>query len=233
MQPLNADAEAVSASNEWTGGFFKFKQLNLDLENLKTNCHQVSKFVKHRYGDADLPDRFGPKTTNLFEKYNVFMIASGPLHELYREIVTFWNSFNPSDDVFYMQAWLNVYEEAPNLGWHQHSPNYMDAYHGYFCIDVDTSRTTYALEEKYFKDCLKNDYTDNNGQPLLTYNHEYEIVNVMNRDNLLVIAPSANDLHRSMPWKVTTRPRITIAFDIVPGRWIENAAWENHWIPIV
>ena len=69
-------------------------------------------------------------------------------------------------------------------------------------------------------------------QPL-TYNKEYELVDVMNRDNLLIIAPSANDLHRTIPWKVSNRPRITIAFDIVPGRWIENAAWENHWIPIV
>jgi hypothetical protein len=232
IQQRPAVAAPASPSNEWTDGFFKLKQLNLDLERLRLNCQQASNFIKNRYAKEEPVTRFGPRTTNLFEKYNIFLIANGPLHELFKEIVTFWNSFNPSDDVFYMQAWLNVYEESPNLGWHQHSPGYMDAYHGYFCVDVDQSRTTYALEEKYFKDCVPHDYTDN-GTPLLTYNKEYELVDVMNRDNLLIIAPSANDLHRTIPWKVSNRPRITIAFDIVPGRWIENAAWENHWIPIV
>jgi hypothetical protein len=223
----------ASQRNTWTDGFFKLKQCDLDLEKLRINCFQVSEFIKKRYSEEKFENGFGARTTNLFEKYNLFMIASGPMHELFKEIVTFWNTWNPSDDIFYMQAWMNIYEEAPNLGWHHHSPGYMNSYHGYFCVDVDNSQTTYAMEPKYYQDCIAHDYTTSTGDPLLTYNEKYEIVDVMNRDNLLVIAGSVNDMHRSMPWKIQTRPRITIAFDIVPGRWIENSVWENHWIPLI
>jgi hypothetical protein len=97
-------------------------------------------------------------------------------------------------------------------------------------LDVDVSKTTYALQPKYYKQ--SRDVADQY-QGVLEHNDEYELIDVVGRNNMLVMGLSSNDLHRNIPWKIKNRPRITIAFDIVPGEFIDNRAWENHWIPLL
>jgi hypothetical protein len=89
------------------------------------------------------------------------------------------------------------------------------------------------LYSPLFQESLANssDYVYNDTN-LLEHNTEYEIANVCGQDNFLFMSPSG-PVHRNIPWNVSDRPRITIAFDIVPGRIIDNYIYENHWIPLV
>ena len=61
----------------------------------------------------------------------------------------------------------------------------------------------------------------------------YEEIDIISKNNLLVISPSAGDQHRTWPWEGNGEPRITIAFDIVPESKFPSAIDKmNHWIPI-
>jgi hypothetical protein len=187
--------------------------------------------VKLRYPEDSVESNGFKGTTKTFEKYNLFMFSAQPLWELFKEINVFWQRVKPDNQIYYMQAWINIYEKGgESIGWHHHWPEHMNAWHGYFCLDVDVSKTTYALQPKYYAQSKKHE-TEYEG--VLEHNDEYELIDVVGRNNFLVMGRSCNDLHRNIPWKIKTRPRITIAFDIVPGEYIDNRAWENHWIPLL
>jgi len=218
---------------EWMDGWFKIRKLDLNMDALRHECLGVQKMVKERYGDQDGMNYYENKTTNLFGKYNIFMFSSFSLHTLYSEIVKTWNMVKPDDQKYYLQSWLNVYDQSKSIGWHYHWTEKYLAWHGFFCVDVDVSKTTYALQPPHFQRSKSIPYGTYNGREILEYNDEYELIDVVGQDGLLIMSPSAGDSHRNIPWKIAERPRITIAFDIVPGQHIFNEDWENHWIPLV
>lgn len=217
---------------EWTDGWFKIKKLDLDIPALQQECRGVQNFVKQRYGDLQGLNYYENKTTNLFGKYNIFLFSSFALHGLFEEINKLWRTIKPDDEKYYLQSWLNVYDENESIGWHYHWTEKYGAWHGFFCVDVDISKTTYALQPPHYQTSKSVPYTYN-GRPILEYDDEYELIDVVGQDGLLVMSPSAGDSHRNIPWKIKDRPRMTIAFDIVPGKHIFNEDWENHWIPLV
>ena len=224
----------INQQTEWVDGFFKIKKLNMNVIQLREITLQVNNYVKERFKDVVIYKRFGNRSTNLFAMYNTFLIATGPLYDLFKEINIFWNQVKPDNDNYYIGSWVNVYEESESIGWHHHwgdNPGTC-AWHGFFCVDVDVSRTSYALDPLYYHDSKAVDYIYN-GEPILKYNDEYQLVDVVGRDNFLILSPSKGDFHRNIPWSIKDRPRITIAFDIVPGRLIDNSQWENHWIPFI
>lgn len=222
--------------NEWTSGYFKIKKLNLNLINARQDCLAIYETVKHRYGNIQVPPwgpKFGNLSTKLFWKYNTFLFSSQELHQLFKEISDFWRQLRPNDQPYYLQSWVNVYDDSKNIGWHHHYEAGSGSWHGYFCVDVDRSKTSYALYSDNFKESIDNkkDYMYNN-EELVEHIEEYELANVCGRDNFLFMSPSG-PVHRSNPWAVQDRPRITVAFDIVPGQIIDNANYENHWIPLI
>ena len=54
---------------------------------------------------------------------------------------------------------------------------------------------------------------------------------VVSKEGLIVIGKSDGDEHSSSAWKESKRPRITIAFDIIPVEAIPNKLYGNHFIP--
>ena len=227
-----APKPTIIEKTSWTEGWFKMRKLNLNTDALRSACLGVQQVIKHRYGDERGVNYYDNQTTNLFGKYNIFMFSSAPLHSLYTEICKLWQDIKPDDDVYYLQSWLNVYDQSKSIGWHYHWTEKFNAWHGFYCVDVDTSYTTYALQPRHYEMSQEHEYTYN-GKPLLEYDEKYNLINVVGQDNMLVMSPSAGDSHRNIPWAVEGRPRITIAFDIVPGRHINNEDWENHWIPLL
>jgi hypothetical protein len=121
-----------------------------------------------------------------------------------------------------MQSWVNVYNYGEYIDWHGHGQTSTYAWHGFFCVNAEPSKTTYQ------------------------YLNSPETIDVESKNNLLVLGKSNTDTHRTWPWLDKNEPRITIAFDIVPDTTIvrhngntkltdmikQYPYFKNHWIPI-
>jgi hypothetical protein len=143
--------------------------------------------------------------TSLYKKYNVFLFPFKQFHALYLEIQKMFREKSNLDfsKEYYIQAWLNVYKKGEFINWHEHWDPYKKAWHGYYCVECEPSKTTYKIENK--------------------------ILDIENEDNLLVMSQSNGENHRTWPWHKDD-PRITIAFDIVPEKFVTLDI--NHWMPI-
>jgi hypothetical protein len=187
------------------------KMLDLDINSMRMSCERMRALIQFKFMDS--PQHYSGQatmTTKLYGAYNLLMYSYPQFHELFQEIVTMFRDLYGDDGKkYYIQCWLNVYEKGEFIDWHDHWLPQQKAYHGFYCVDVEPdSKTSYALCD------------------------DDEIIDVPSRDNLLVISKSDGDLHRSSEWHDETRPRITIAFDIVPRESINPEGWLNHWIPI-
>ncbi|AEG02035.1 hypothetical protein [Methylomonas methanica] len=158
--------------------------------------------VNHYGGHATM-------TTGPYEKYNVLMYPYPQIHELYGDIRAFFHEVANPSEPYFIQAWLNVYQKREFIRWHRHWPAGLNVWHGFYCADVETepSHTEYKF-------------------PLMN-----QTTTIASKNNLLVMGKSDNDRHRSSEWN-SDRPRVTIAFDIVPARHINPSNNLNHWIPI-
>jgi hypothetical protein len=139
------------------------------------------------------------------------MYSFPQFYELYEAIKETFNEAVPKEEregnKYYIQCWLNYYREGEFIDWHGHWPSRCNSWHGFVCVDVEPSVTTYSIPGK--------------GE-----------VDVNNRDNTIVISRSDNDMHRTWPWPYADRIRMTIAFDIVPREHVDPNAWVNHWVPL-
>lgn len=187
------------------------KKIDLDLVKVRESCHSMRKLIQRSF--MDKPQHYSGQatmTTKLFSQYNVLMYSYPQFHELFHEIVKMFREIYGDDGKkYYIQAWLNVYEKGEFIDWHDHWLPQQQSYHGFYCVDVEpNSKTSYALRD------------------------DDEIIDIPSKDNMLVISKSDGDLHKSSEWHDPNRPRITIAFDIVPRGSINPEGWLNHWIPI-
>jgi hypothetical protein len=185
---------------------FKF---NLDKQRLLDSSEKIYQLVKENFSnDKKEFTEQSTLSTQLFKSYNFLLNPLDQVHELYTSIK---NSFDNIRDNFekkyYIQCWLNYYQKGDYIDWHRHFDKERETWHGFYCLDCEPSFTTYKLPD------IK------------------EEVNIYGEDNLMVISKSNGDEHRTWPWQYD-RPRITIAFDIVPNYSLIYNKWLNHWIPI-
>lgn len=192
------------------------RKLNLNLSKIKNSCNKMYDFINNEFNDAS-KNYSGQNnlTDQLFLKYNFFMYPFPEFYELYFEIQRmFYDKLSNNDqgETYYIQSWLNFYWDGDFIDWHKHWPAYTNSWHGYYCVNVEPSKTSYKLEGSG------------------------KIIDVENENNLLVLSESLEDQHRTWPWEFE-QPRITIAFDILSASNIlnfegENLMGINHWIPI-
>ena len=134
------------------------------------------------------------------------MYSYPEFYQLYSELKTMFRERCNNSDPYYCQAWLNYYHTDEFVAWHRHTLSLHCGYHGFFCVDAEPSKTTYRLPDET----------------------EFDVVG---KNNLLVLSENQGDFHRTWPWHLP-EPRITIAFDIVPGARINPSDRLNHWLPI-
>jgi hypothetical protein len=188
------------------------RDLSLDLDQIKKSCGKLENYVKENFKDNTewYKDLSSPESTNLFKSYNLFLYPLWGFHNLFTDIQSTFHEIRKlnkiSHDKFYIQSWVNVYRKGQYIDWHDHWEPQFKAWHGFYCVDVGDSSTTYKLMDN-------------------------TIIDVRSRDNLLVLSKSDGDLHKSSEWNLDN-PRITIAFDIVPDYSINWDSNQNHWIPI-
>jgi hypothetical protein len=194
------------------------RQLDLNLADQRYSARLMYEYIVSNFTSnhkTDYNKGLAPLTTNLYAQYNYFMYPNPGSHDLYEKIKeTFHECIGLTQEKFYMQAWLNVYRAGEFIDWHSHWPAEFESWHGFYCVDVEPkSSTTYRVFGRI---------------------PEQEDIVVPSQDNLLVISRSDGDQHRSSEWTNKDRPRITVAFDIVPmSRLYERRNYEkNHWIPI-
>ena len=151
------------------------------------------------------------------------------IHQAFHACLT--DAHGVVEDKFFIQCWLNYYQKGEFIDWHNHTATNVGGWHGFFCLDVEPdSFTSY----KWPNDPERKDL----------------IIEVPSKNNKLVIGTSNRDLHRSSDW-THDRPRITIAFDIMPEQELyigggsrdgsplsfkqkmkDSKYFVNHWIPI-
>jgi len=176
---------------------------DLDLGVLRKTSDEMYDLIKDNF-TSDKSDYNGQSTltTKLFSQYNFCLYPLPGINELYWTIhhvfhncLTHYHQGRVNERYF-MQSWLNYYQKGEFIDWHCHTQGDVGGWHGFFCLDVEPdSFTSY----KWPNDPERKDL----------------IIDVPSKNNKLVIGTSNSDLHRSSDWS-HDRPRITIAFDILP-----------------
>jgi hypothetical protein len=186
------------------------EQLDLDLPAMNKSCDDFYELVKISFTDNKEFSAASTASTKLFQQYNLLMYPYSQFYELYQNIKTVFRKHCDNDEPYYIQAWLNYYQNGEYIDWHSHWDEDMDTWHGFYCVNTESaaSKTTYRL-------------------PFVASD-----IDVVSKDNLIVLSKSEGDLHRTWPWTFNGRPRITIAFDIVPAKHIDPTWVLNHWIPL-
>jgi hypothetical protein len=167
---------------------------------------------------------YGSFSSRNFERYNLFTFLCPELHNLYSRLaVSIATQLDP-DTTYYIQSWVNLFENRSYIDWHGHWPSKYKAYHGFYCVNSK------GLTESY------TDY-EIPGQS--------DTIRIMSEDGLVVLGKSDGDKHRSSNWDNFEKYRVTIAFDLVPvesiianindnePQSIDFTTRFNHYIPFI
>ena len=189
---------------------------SLDLQKLKLSCLKVENIVKDLTEDQIWGGLKGqPNPPNTIKKNNQYTFLSYPfpqVHNLYKAIQSFF--YEAEKDYYsvnlkcnyFIKSWINVYYENEFLDWHGHFYEASRAWHGFFCVDTEPSITSYRFTDGFSLDAeCKN--------------------------NTIILGLSDTNKHKTQQWIEKNRPRITIAFDIMPEQNLKNYS-SNLWIPI-
>jgi hypothetical protein len=193
------------------------RRLDLNLAEQQYAARTMYEYIMTNFTsncETDYNKGTAPQTTSLYAQYNYFLYPIPGLHKLFEKIKETFHACHSAKEPFYVQAWLNVYRAGEFIDWHSHWPAEFESWHGFYCVDVEPdSSTTYRLFGKI---------------------PEQDDIVVPSQDNLLVMSRSDGDHHRSSEWNNLDKPRITVAFDIIPVSELYNRGnyEKNHWIPI-
>lgn len=204
--------------------FVYTKPLDLDLSQQQKNAHDIRNYLNEKY--LDYPSTYYGESASSVSKYyayyNYLMMPCAGMSKLFNNIRdTFIDcnnhayDGNPPDTEYYIQCWLNYYNTGEFIDWHSHLTPQARSWHGFYCVDVEPNSST-------------------------QYRHGIDEFEIKSKNNMLVIGKSCDDMHRSSDW-MEEKPRITVAFDIVPwqnttgflGK-IKNENGNLHyWIPLI
>jgi len=188
----------------------------LECKNIIPSCYKLAKEIEARYKDfmETWPYDYmrfaeGSNSTKLYETYNVFLCPMYGFFDLYHKVVSKFKEKQPNYRQYAIAGWVNVYKKDTFLDWHKHGNdpvNHDGRWHGYVSVNAEPSKTLYA---------------DDNGQL---------VKEIDNKNGFITLSP-AGLMHRVTPWTNSIAPRVTIAFDIILQKDIDEYLL-NRWIPI-
>ena len=186
---------------------YSTKLNSIDNNKLASYSIEVENLLKSRFPPLENTNWYGTFTTAIHKKYNFLTFPNKQVSVLYHEIA---KNVSPllEDRTYVIKSWLNVFRKGEKVDWHKHWPADKKVWHGFYCVQVGDSYTEYEIP------------------------NEKEIIKVISEEGLLVVGKSDDDRHRSSPWNEDHRPRITIAFDIVPIDNVDDPLDINHFIPL-
>jgi hypothetical protein len=176
---------------------YGFQLDNIDNEALFDKCLVVEDIIIQTTPPAE-KGWYGNLTSAKNQSYNLFTFPVKELHQLYEAMVKNISPLLDKDTSYVLKSWMNVYRKGDKVSWHAHWPPECKVWHGFYCVNVgeNESATNYKIPG------IK------------------EIVNVPSVNGLLVVGKSDDDRHTSTEWQ-GDKPRITLAFDIIP-MWAAN-----------
>lgn len=152
-------------------------------------------------------------STIKWRQYNVFQFHIDGIYNLYTGICKLvreaseYYGLDFEKEQFMLQGWFNInYTKSGKLNWHDHGPYGAPNFHGYYSVSAEPSSTYYQVFDK-----------------------EVENVNINNR----FILSEMGHPHAMGDW-AWEGPRITVAYDVIPLRYLKEAGQgqEQHWIPL-
>ncbi len=164
----------------------------------------VEEQLKNKYGKQEINPTYGSYTTQNYAQYNLFSFHTVSTNNLLKTFKDNLLPFLPEQN-YVIQCWLNVFKRGSFIDWHTHWDSSAKAYHGYYCVNVGNSYTSYKIP------------------PDIQYD-------VQNKNGLLVFGKSAGDQHKSSEWD-DDAPRITVAFDLLPVIHNVQKTYNEHYIP--
>ena len=192
--------------NEIIKDYLYSTEIQLDNPQLAVDCLHVELFLKEAIQDPAPLQDYGSFTSANHSKYNLFNFHTAQINKLFRAIQKHVLAVMPKDE-YMIQCWLNVFRVGQFIDWHAHWPAEHKVFHGYYCVNVGDSITSYK-------------FPNDTG------------AKVQNKNGLLVYGKSCGDLHRSSEWDNPEVPRITIAFDVIPIWNIKDNPVSRHYVPI-
>tara|TARA_R100000963_G_C4642925_1_gene106622 strand:- start:1599 stop:2189 length:591 start_codon:yes stop_codon:yes gene_type:complete len=184
---------------------YGFKTDSINNKKLVDHCLRIEQTLIKNFSNID-PAWYGNVPASHHDKYNLLTFPGVELNKLYAELVK--NISELLDDkVYVLKSWLNVFRKGQKVDWHPHWRPDKGVWHGFYCAQVGNSFTEYRI-------------------PRVSEN-----VKVKSEEGLVVIGKSAGDQHTSSVWTESQRPRVTIAFDIIPIESLSDDLAGNHFIP--
>jgi hypothetical protein len=179
---------------------------------LETQYEKIQKgeLIKGEKNTSTPWDSSQSETTIQWNKYNVFQFHDASIYELYRAVKQMtldaceYYGLDFEKERFMLQGWFNInHAKKGKLDWHEHGGSGAPFFHGYYCVKAEPSETHYRVFEN-------------------------EVVNI-NKNNRAILSETGHP-HAMADWD-WDGPRITIAYDVIPLRFIDNH-WQQHWIPL-
>jgi hypothetical protein len=184
----------------WT---FELEGINNQV--LFDTCSNVEKYIISTFGVPDNVHTYGCATSYHHTKFNLFSFPCIELQNFYIQLNKAIQKVVIPHRRYYIRCWVNLFRKGQHVNWHGHWPSDCETYHGFYCVNTEgenSSFTSYRIP-----------YVDK------------EIV-IDSKDGLLVFGKSENDQHKSSPWENEGRPRVTIAFDVIP--WNKTMPHTNY-----
>jgi hypothetical protein len=154
-------------------------------------------------------------STIKWREYNIFQFNEPQIWNIYSGIADVvkeacdYYGIDFKEQKYMVQGWFNInYASEGKLNWHDHGGPWAPHFHGYYSIKAEPSSTYYKL-----------------------YNDENQIVENKNINNRLIISEMGHP-HAQGDWS-WEGPRITLAYDIIPMKYLPAYNFDQHFVPLV
>jgi hypothetical protein len=143
-------------------------------------------------------------SSKTYSNYNIFKFEHQAIRNLGKEIKSMvieacdYYGIDFDEQNYYLHGWFNLYKNPisknfvetnkDNLGWHEHSGSGMPYFHGYYSVYAEPSTTYYRVFE--------------------------DDVEISNKNNRAILSETGHP-HAMGEWDLI-KPRITIAYDVIP-----------------
>jgi len=197
---------------------------------LDNDLNKLSAFLEKKYsqiengslrGIKDFKDNepwvdSGSLSTVKWREYNVFQFYNEEIYNLFSSLketveeACEYYEIDFKSQKYMVQGSFNINDRnIGKLNWHDHGGPWAPYFHGYYCVKAEPSSTFYMIE-----------------------NDKNKTIENKNLNNRLILSEMGHP-HAMGDWDWDGK-RITIAYDIIPLRFIsDNVHPAQHYIPLV